>query len=694
MAVQSDQLKIDPYTSTVPLVQMPVQDIEAGTRPAGPLPGQFGGHKGSGGLAIGDALLKGIMQGHQIKEQRKNAEAQTTIAAADAASQAAYSKYQDAITQAGGKQDDPQAKAAYQAYLKVFDQSKQAKAQFVIPPKPTKGASGQQKKGEKGEQKSGFSNIKEFFAANPHIVPQIALMTMQPNPEGLSPQGQQTLLETQKEQQAIAEGGAEMDEARRMRDARQTYSLYANLAPEEFDKLDPVQKDQFRVAKNMIFESEAGKVKYQILEDENHQQHEWPVGEPIPTGWKLHEKVPASLTPKVGTEQFMVSNYLQQHKIDPDKAPPQLLKYLHDVWQWRQAQRTANTSTSTMDPHGNRTTVTGSTRSSKEPQPGDYDLPKDFTAPSNDQEVPKEKPVGTGKPGSPLNSYPNPEDQPPAQSFSFNQQWAKPGPYLTTLSQADEAAFQKWAKENPRAVEGELDNPQADYDVRGHWLAAKNGDPSAKLTMNKWDGKLHGSDKWKTPYNGTFSNESIYANKDAPRWDGDRLVTKDGQIVADETPKSTKITKPPPAPKAATGRMAAPPQDGKETYQDRQNSRKVTDQQQAKYAAAEKSYDTALQKSKTQYSADFKRFVAAGNDEATARQKAQSLMDETNRVALEELNKSKGEIAKWYDQQVRLAGGKPGSETGSTVVPLPDGRKITFPNKAAADAFKRDAGIE
>lgn len=52
MANENQQLKIDPYTSTVPMVQMPVEQMESGSRPAGPLPGQFGGHKGSGGRGL------------------------------------------------------------------------------------------------------------------------------------------------------------------------------------------------------------------------------------------------------------------------------------------------------------------------------------------------------------------------------------------------------------------------------------------------------------------------------------------------------------------------------------------------------------------------------------------------------------------------------------------------------------------
>jgi hypothetical protein len=169
---------------------------------------------------------------------------------------------------------------------------------------------------------------------------------------------------------------------------------------------------------------------------------------------------------------------------------------------------------------------------------------------------------GTGKSGSPLNPYPNPEDQPRDVSLKFNAPWTAPDwqSKVTKLSPADEAEFQKWAAANPKAVEGELDPATADYDVRGHWLAAKKGEPEAVLVPNKWDGKLHGNDKFKLPSNGTFSNESMYATPDAPRWQGNKLVTKDGKIVTDETPKKTgKMTKPPAAPGAGRGSLTAAP---------------------------------------------------------------------------------------------------------------------------------------
>jgi hypothetical protein len=140
----------------------------------------------------------------------------------------------------------------------------------------------------------------------------------------------------------------------------------------------------------------------------------------------------------------------------------------------------------------------------------------------------------------PKNRYANPEDQPPEVSFSFNKQFAKPGPYVTKLSPQQEQQFQAWAQQHPDLVKGELDTPMPDYDVRGRWLADQRGDPAAKLVKSAFDGKLHANDKWKTPYDATFSNESIYAKPNAPRWRGDKLVAANGTLLVDETPKSTK----------------------------------------------------------------------------------------------------------------------------------------------------------
>ena len=151
------------------------------------------------------------------------------------------------------------------------------------------------------------------------------------------------------------------------------------------------------------------------------------------------------------------------------------------------------------------------------------------------------------QPANALNKYSNPEDRPAKESFTFNKAWSKPGPYATTLAPQEETEFRKWAAVNPNAIRGEIGPapnyaplPMADYDVRAHFHAAKTGDPAATLVPNKWDGKIHGNDKFKTPYNGGFSNESMYALPNAPRWGGNKLMTHDGKLVTDETPRKAK----------------------------------------------------------------------------------------------------------------------------------------------------------
>lgn len=247
MAVQNDPLKISPYTSTVPLVQIPPDAIAgSGVTPNQPLQGQFGA-KGTGSMAIGDALLKGFIQGHQRKVQQKYAEAQATIAAADAGSEAAYQKYQDALTQASGNAGDPNAKAAYDAYRTAFDQSKEAKAKFVIPEKPPKGQTAQRNKGEKAEKKTGWNNFKDFFEANPHIVPQIALMTMQPKPPGLAPEGRQAVQNL--ESQRLSNEKQSRDLANQ-KTYQSGFSTYAHLSPDEIASLPPDVKKGYEAWQN------------------------------------------------------------------------------------------------------------------------------------------------------------------------------------------------------------------------------------------------------------------------------------------------------------------------------------------------------------------------------------------------------------------------------------------------------------
>lgn len=115
--------------------------------------------------------------------------------------------------------------------------------------------------------------------------------------------------------------------------------------------------------------------------------------------------------------------------------------------------------------------------------------------------------------------------------------YALKGPYISTLSPADEQTFQQWVKQNNIPFDP---SKTADYDMRGFWSALVSKDPRAVTAISPYDNQIHFPDVWKTPYHRTFSNESIYASKDAPHWEGYKLIDKNGNVVADETPKETK----------------------------------------------------------------------------------------------------------------------------------------------------------
>lgn len=108
-----------------------------------------------------------------------------------------------------------------------------------------------------------------------------------------------------------------------------------------------------------------------------------------------------------------------------------------------------------------------------------------------------------------------------------------PGPgYVTKLPDQQEQGFQSWAKEKKVPW---VDEPNADYDMRGYYQALQSGDPGARQSLNAADGKMHFPDTWKTPFHKTFSNESKYATPDAPHWDRNRLIDNTGRMIADES---------------------------------------------------------------------------------------------------------------------------------------------------------------
>lgn len=110
--------------------------------------------------------------------------------------------------------------------------------------------------------------------------------------------------------------------------------------------------------------------------------------------------------------------------------------------------------------------------------------------------------------------------------------------YQTKLPPDQEQAFQSWvaAKKVPFDP-----SPTADYDMRGYYQALQAKDPRAVTEVNAADKRMHFPDVWKTPYHATFSAESIYAPPDAPHWDGDVLIDKNGKVIADERPAAQKV---------------------------------------------------------------------------------------------------------------------------------------------------------
>lgn len=119
------------------------------------------------------------------------------------------------------------------------------------------------------------------------------------------------------------------------------------------------------------------------------------------------------------------------------------------------------------------------------------------------------------------------------RNYARNKAWAKKGNYFTKLSPEQELAFRSWVAKNK--VPFNPNAPVTDYDMRGYWMSLLHGG-NPGTAINPYDHKLHFPDTYKTPYDKTFSNQSIYALPDAPRWKGNRyLIAPDGSVLFDAT---------------------------------------------------------------------------------------------------------------------------------------------------------------
>lgn len=88
--------------------------------------------------------------------------------------------------------------------------------------------------------------------------------------------------------------------------------------------------------------------------------------------------------------------------------------------------------------------------------------------------------------------------------------------------------------------------PQSqDYDMPGFTDAYLRMDPRARTGIDPFDKRVHFTDPWKLPSHESFSNESMYAGKDAPSWKsykvpgkGEyfRLEKPTGEVVAWDSP--------------------------------------------------------------------------------------------------------------------------------------------------------------
>lgn len=107
-------------------------------------------------------------------------------------------------------------------------------------------------------------------------------------------------------------------------------------------------------------------------------------------------------------------------------------------------------------------------------------------------------------------------------------------PYQSNLDVPESFGFANWASTNNVPVDL---NPKADYDMAGYYKNLNNPGIQ-KAALNNITNSLHFPDTFKTPTHKTFSNESIYADQNAPHWNetNTALIDNSNQPRAIELP--------------------------------------------------------------------------------------------------------------------------------------------------------------
>jgi uncharacterized protein YbdZ (MbtH family) len=613
MAVESPQISIDSYKSTVPLVQIPQQDLQ------GP-PQQGGIYSKAGGIAtIADGAMKGLLRGLQLKEEKKYKTAEAVMNAQDAAIGDAKKQYQDALMTKG--KDDAETQAKWGAYTKTVNDAASARQAFAVPektPKQPKGAKKAKTAADGAPAAGGFGDgLKQFFAQNPHIVPELAIIGMksQVDPKlygQMTPE--MTAQKTQMDAAQRQEANQKVTDA-----ARGTYDKYAGRS-----NLTPQEQEDFENAKAVLTPITPNQ-KFQVLVDDQGQEHNEPIGTEIPRGWKVYEKPSASQTPRAGTEQEFTSQALKGYGYTNDTAPPGLLKYLHDSWAFRQPQTASTTSGSTVDAAGNRTSTTNTTRGSGAPKP-----PAGFAPLGEDGKPLKEVP----KQGAPSSA--------PQGSTQFTV-GSKP------KGMVEEGTLPIWNRPTVQNADGshssELSVSMGDDQGRevlvpmvvgGKFLTPDGKMPPGPVPKD-WE---KASPAWKAlrdkawkHFQDTGENLGKFDNPD----DADAYA----QILHNRGNGRGKMTKAPSAPGAGRGAMtAAPTAGGKPTLTQVNREMHVETEEKGMYDKATAAYQKALATNK-----------AKAPDKAS--------LDAANAQAEQAYNAAKAQVVLWKAGQIKAVGGDP-----------------------------------
>jgi hypothetical protein len=133
-------------------------------------------------------------------------------------------------------------------------------------------------------------------------------------------------------------------------------------------------------------------------------------------------------------------------------------------------------------------------------------------------------------------------EQTAMDSFEKNSAYALPGvSYVTKLSDSEEKSFNQWVESNK--IPFDPKESFQDYDMRGYYKELQEGGAGAVFDPER----MHFTDKYKTPFHESFSNESKYADqKTAPFWKeieggGNQLMTPSGKILFSEDAEGNPI---------------------------------------------------------------------------------------------------------------------------------------------------------